>query len=122
MLKWEFILKEEKPIEGITNEKKYALRRGKYEKMNVFLSEIDWKTLFENKTMDQRYETFLEQLNTAMDRYIPKTTGTIKESNWLSKELRELKNKVKSLWFKNKAINWRLSKLKKQHIKAKKEF
>ena len=57
-----------------------------------------------------------------MDRYIPKTTGTIKESNWLSKELRELKNKVKSLWFKNKAINWRLSKLKKQHIKAKKEF
>ena len=56
VLKWEFILKEEKPTEVITNEKKYALRRGKYdEDMNGFLSEIDWKTLFVNKKMDQRY-------------------------------------------------------------------
>ena len=49
--------------------------KGNYTAINEELERINWKSIFEGKTIDQCYATFLNRTNNLVEFYVPLTTG-----------------------------------------------
>lgn len=81
-------------------------RKANYDKINQYLSEIDWTSILNNKSTNDSVEIFYSNLNECISTYVPqKISKTNKYPIWFSQALIKInkeKNKIHKRWKKYK--------------------
>ena len=113
VIKWNFELNGNSQ-ESMFNSRQYCYSKGDYAKFNAEMSTTDWTMLFENKTVDESYETFLTQYNNACNRLIPRISnrqGYQKRDPCISDEVKHLTKQKRSIWKRLLASNFKYNSL-----------
>ena len=64
-----------------------------------YLANIDWDTLMENKSSEEAWTILREKINTATEKYVPKSTvKKDTEPRWINREIIKLIRQKKRAW------------------------
>ena len=79
----------------------YDYKKGDYEAMRQFLSQIDWKHELQNKNTEEMWTVFKEKMDEGVTSFIPtRTNYSKKKQKWMTKTaMKAIKNKY-HLWKK----------------------
>ena len=111
LLSWKYYLTSEKiPKKSFSS--KYCYSRGNYLGFDNYISDIDWKNVFCNLTVDLCYNKFIELYMSACNNFIPtqiRLSVPKYRSLWMTSDLLALVSQKKKLFYKNLASNWLIS-------------
>ena len=85
-------------------------KKGDYSKLSKIISNHDWPTVLDNKSVGDSYKCFLSIYRSACDSCIPKLNPNIHKKlkqPWMNSDLLQLVKLKKSLFNKNRASNWK---------------
>ena len=119
VLTWDFYLKD-RQSSGVTINKLNFVK-GNYSQMNNYFDGINWDETFENKTVEQCYDSFLDHYNHVCSSFIPlKSTSNYRSHlPWLSKEIRRKIRTKNNLWRSNRRNKWSNNEMKREYTNLK---
>jgi hypothetical protein len=80
-------------------------------------------TTLDNKSVNDAYETLIEEYNSVCEKYIPlKSSHKMKKPPWFTKHLERLTTKKKSLWHANSRSKWKNVSLVKDYRKTREQL
>ena len=74
-------------------------QKGKYDKIDEGLNQVDWKREFENKTLEESWIMYKEKLKQLVEEYVPIAKPRDYNQPWMNEPLMKL--------FKNKHHAWK---------------
>ena len=77
----------------------YMWNKGRYRDMKDMLSKIDWDNAYKDKSIDEMWNVFNENLQKCVDLYIPKRKAIVKQKpKWMTKYIMKMVKKKRKLW------------------------
>ena len=106
VLTWDFYLMDKQSSGNTINNLNYV--KGNYSRMNEYFVGINWEEMFNNKTVEQCYDSFLHHYNHACTSFIPLKSSSNYRSQlpWLSSELKQKIKTKNNLWRSNQRNMW----------------
>ena len=102
--------------------KVYLYSKGDYESMNQEISLIQWNTLFNGKTVNEKWSTFKETYNQLIDKHIPVKVikqGQKMKPSWLkSKSVKKARRARRKSWKKLKERGLHIDKVNYDTVKS----
>lgn len=90
-----------------------------FAKLSKIISQTDWKTRFENSSIDDAYNDFLKIYEQACKESIPlKKHRAVLRPPWFNYEIKTLVKKKHNLWHSNQRTGWRITSLVTEYKQA----
>ena len=74
--------------------------KAKFDELRNFYGKIDWKKIMEGKTVQKKYEIFLEKYNDGVKKYVPLYNVRRKKYSWYNARCQEAKRAKDRAWKK----------------------
>ncbi|MPC61467.1 hypothetical protein E2C01_055539 [Portunus trituberculatus] len=80
--------------------------RARYNDLRKYFGNVDWSALYQEVSIQLKYDKFKEIYNEAMENFVPKyTKKTLRRNQWFNKNCEKAKSENEKAWRKYKRIN-----------------
>ncbi|MPC98925.1 hypothetical protein E2C01_094312 [Portunus trituberculatus] len=80
--------------------------RARYNDLKRYFDNVDWSAMYQEVSIQFKYNKFMEIYNKAMENFVPKyTKKTLRRNQWFNKNCKKAKSEKEKTWRKYKKIN-----------------